>query len=97
MVTGAYHAGVFALAQGIPVVALTSSTYYDDKFLGLVDMFGIGLQLVRLDSIDLGEQLIQAVSAAWEGALDIRPALLASAAEQITASQRGFDRACNLL
>jgi polysaccharide pyruvyl transferase WcaK-like protein len=97
MVTGAYHAGVFALAQGIPVVALTSSTYYDDKFLGLVDMFGTGLELLRLDSEDLGERLVQAVKSAWAGAPQVRPALLASAAEQIAASQRGFERACGLL
>ena len=49
VVTGAYHLAVFALSQGIPVVALTSSVYYDDKFLGLGAMFGQGLTLVRLD------------------------------------------------
>ena len=49
VVTGAYHLAVFALSQGIPVVALTSSAYYDDKFLGLSAMFGQGLTLVRLD------------------------------------------------
>jgi hypothetical protein len=29
--TGAYHLAVFALSQGIPVVALSSSGYYDDN------------------------------------------------------------------
>lgn len=97
MVTGAYHAGVFALAQGIPVVALTSSAYYDDKFLGLGDMFGAGLQLVRLDSGELEEEMMVAVRSAWERAPEVRQTLLASAAEQILASRRGFERACGLL
>ena len=35
------------------MVALTSSRYYDDKFLGLADMFGVGLTLVRLDDASL--------------------------------------------
>ena len=40
VVTGSYHAAVFALAQGIPAVGLTASAYYDAKFVGLADQFG---------------------------------------------------------
>ena len=97
LVTGAYHAAVFALSQGIPVVALTSSAYYDDKFLGLADMFGTGLELVRLDSDDLGERLPAAVRSAWARAPEERPTLLASAAEQIAASRTTFERICDLV
>jgi polysaccharide pyruvyl transferase WcaK-like protein len=96
MVTGAYHAAVFALSQGIPVVALTSSTYYDDKFLGLAGMFGTGLELVRLDDDDLAERLPAAIRAAWARAPEARSALLTSAAEQITASRQVFERVCDL-
>ena len=39
VVTGSYHAAVFALAQGIPAVGLTQSAYYDVKFEGLRDQF----------------------------------------------------------
>ncbi|MGI9540085.1 MAG: polysaccharide pyruvyl transferase family protein, partial [Miltoncostaeaceae bacterium] len=39
MVTGTYHAAVFALSQGVPVVAISRSRYYDDKFHGLADQF----------------------------------------------------------
>ena len=28
VITGSYHAGVFALAQGVPVLALAKSAYY---------------------------------------------------------------------
>lgn len=97
MVTGAYHAGVFALSQGIPVVALTSSAYYDDKFLGLGDMFGTGLELLRLDTDDLAEQLSAAIRSAWKAAPEVRPALLASAEHQIALSRRAFDRVCGLV
>lgn len=48
IVTGAYHVAVFALSQGIPVVGLSTSRYYDDKFEGLAAMFGAGVELVRL-------------------------------------------------
>lgn len=97
VVTGAYHAAVFALSQGIPVVALTSSSYYDDKFLGLAQMFRSGLELLRLDSEVLEEQLLSAVRSAWERAPEVRPGLLASAEAQIAASRRGFERACGLI
>ena len=55
LVTGAYHAAVFALTQGIPVIALSTSRYYEDKFLGLADMFGTGLELVDTETEDLQE------------------------------------------
>ncbi|WP_218822450.1 polysaccharide pyruvyl transferase family protein [Geodermatophilus pulveris] len=97
LVTGAYHAAVFALSQGVPVVALTSSRYYDDKFLGLAGMFGAGLELVRLDRDDLAERLTAAIRSAWERAPEERAALLASAEEQIATSRRTFDRVCDLV
>jgi polysaccharide pyruvyl transferase WcaK-like protein len=97
MVTGAYHAAVFALSQGVPVVALTSSSYYDDKFLGLAGMFGTGLELIRLDGDDLAERLPEAVRSAWAGAPGSRSALLTRAAEQIELSRAAFQRVCDLV
>ena len=52
VVTGAYHAAVFALAQGIPVVCLCNSPYYLAKFQGLEDLFGIGCAIVMLSEPD---------------------------------------------
>jgi polysaccharide pyruvyl transferase WcaK-like protein len=97
VVTGAYHAAVFALSQGIPVVALTSSAYYDDKFHGLAGMFGTGLELVRLDEEDLGARLSAAIRSAWKLAPEVRPALLTSAAEQIERSLAALERVCGLV
>jgi polysaccharide pyruvyl transferase WcaK-like protein len=97
VVTGAYHAAVFALSQGIPVVALTSSTYYDDKFLGLGDMFSTGVDLVRLEDDDLADRLCAAVRSSWKRAPEERPALLTSAVQQIALGRRTFERVCGLV
>jgi polysaccharide pyruvyl transferase WcaK-like protein len=95
-VTGAYHLAVFALSQGIPVVALTSSAYYDGKFLGLSAMFGQGLTMVRLDDPRLEQTLPMAIDQAWLTALAVREPLRARARTQIDASRAAFDRVAAL-
>ncbi|MGS0685650.1 polysaccharide pyruvyl transferase family protein [Nakamurella sp. GG22] len=97
IVTGAYHLAVFALSQGTPVVALTSSAYYDDKFLGLADMFGTGLQMIDLRAADLEDSLAGAIRSAWREAPGVREPLRASARDQIVASKEGFDRVFRLV
>ena len=97
VVTGAYHLAVFALAQGIPVVGLTSSEYYDDKFLGLAGMFAGGIELVHLDAPDLGETLDKAIRSAWEQAPSVRSGLRARADVQILASRALLDRVLGLV
>ncbi|GAB0104494.1 hypothetical protein JMUB6875_34680 [Nocardia sp. JMUB6875] len=97
LVTGAYHLAVFALSQGIPVVGLTSTEYYDDKFLGLADMFGGGVRLVHLDDPELSEHLPAAIRAAWDEADDVRAALRARADEQVLGSRNAFERLFGLL
>lgn len=92
LVTGAYHLAVFALSQGIPVVGLSASRYYDDKLLGLAEMFGRGLTLVRLDEPGLQGRLAAAIRTAWLTAEQVRGPLRASADEQIAASRAAFDR-----
>jgi len=49
VITGSYHAGVFALANGIPTIGLAKSTYYIDKFMGLSAQFGPGCETVLLE------------------------------------------------
>lgn len=97
LVTGAYHLGVFALSQGIPVVGLSSSRYYDDKFLGLGAMFERGVHLVRLDEPDLDARLDRAIREAWAQAPRVREPLRARARAQIEMSERGFERIFELV
>ncbi|MFB8001204.1 polysaccharide pyruvyl transferase family protein [Nocardia sp. NPDC056000] len=97
LVTGAYHLAVFALSQGIPVVALTSTEYYDDKFLGLDDMFKGGVRLIHFDDPEFGERLRAAIADAWEDAPALRDTLCARADEQVASSQQVYDRLFELL
>jgi colanic acid/amylovoran biosynthesis protein len=88
VITGSYHGGVFALAQGVPVIGLVNSAYYADKFLGLADMFGTGCEIVRLGDDSFRPKLADAIARGWSSAEHVRPQLLASAATQI---QLGHD------
>jgi polysaccharide pyruvyl transferase WcaK-like protein len=98
LVTGAYHLGVFALSQGIPVVGLSSSRYYDDKLRGLDAMFGgDGLRLVRLDEPDLDGRLDIAIREAWEAAPGLRQPRRDRAEAQIAASSAAFARIFDLV
>lgn len=97
LVTGAYHLAVFALSQGIPVVGLTSTEYYDDKFLGLADMFGGGVRLVHLDDPDLEARLAEGIAGAWDEADAVREPLRAKADAQVIASRQVFERLFALL
>ena len=97
IVTGAYHLAVFALAQGIPVVALTSSEYYDDKFHGLAEMFSGGLELVHLDQPGLDRALADAISSAWATAPSEQARLRARADVQILRRRGALDRVLDLV
>ena len=98
VVTGAYHVAVFALSQGVPVVGLSSSEYYDDKFQGLRAMFGDdGIATLRLQSPDLHLRLSAAVDAAWRSAPDVRDHLRQRAVMQIRASEQAYDHIFDLV
>lgn len=92
IVTGAYHVAVFALSQGISVVGLSSSRYYDDKFAGLNSMFGTGIETVRLDEDGMPDRLRAVIGRTWTDAPDVRSGLLTRAEHQIHASRTVFDR-----
>lgn len=94
VVTGSYHAGVFALGQGIPVVGLSQSQYYVQKFEGLAGMFPGGVSCVRTDREDAAEAIAAAVRQAWHGAPAVRSGLLASAADQLRRGRRAYDDYC---
>jgi polysaccharide pyruvyl transferase WcaK-like protein len=97
VVTGAYHAAVFALAQGIPVVCLSNSPYYLAKFKGLEDLFGSGCTVVTLSDPDFSEKLAFAIDKMWNLAEGVRVPLLQSAARQIEASREAYQFVKNLV
>ena len=92
VVTGSYHAGVFALSQGIGVVGVAASQYYVDKFAGLRDQFGAACHVVALDQPDSALQLQTAMKTAWRDAEEVREPLLAAACQQIAAGQNAYQK-----
>ena len=97
VVSGSYHAAVFALSQGIPTVCLTNSTYYDDKFIGLAQQFGVGADIVRLGSPSWEQELACAMHHAWNASEEVRHAMLAAADSQIEAGRRAYQRVFDLV
>jgi len=93
VVAGAYHVAVFALSQGIPVVAVASSHYYRSKYDGLETLFGAGCETVMLDDPMLEPHLRDAMERAWESADDLRPRLLEAAERQVRWGEAAFARA----
>ena len=88
LMTGSYHAGVFALARGIPVVGLSRSRYYDLKFAGLRGLFPAGaVRVVSLDDPDAEAKITEALEAAWHTDRSTRDATAARAAEHAAARE----------
>jgi polysaccharide pyruvyl transferase WcaK-like protein len=97
VVTGSYHAGVFALALGVPVVGLARSQYYIDKFQGLAHQFGVGCEVILLDTPDLESKIATAIERAWRSAETVRPQLLAAAARQVELQRAAYRHLCKLV
>jgi colanic acid/amylovoran biosynthesis protein len=92
VVAGSYHAGVFALSQGIPVVCLVSSPYYYHKFHGLAGQFGSGCVVLDLNDAQLGQKLRDALLTSWHTAEKTRAELLSAARQQIEAGRQAYRR-----
>ncbi len=88
VVTGSYHAAVFALAQGVPAVCLTKSSYYEAKFGGLQALFPGACFVVPLDAADCEARLSDMVRQAW-----YLPASARAAAKDIAVRLREAGRA----
>jgi colanic acid/amylovoran biosynthesis protein len=87
IVTGSYHAAVFALAQGVPAVCLTKSSYYEAKFGGLEALFPGACFVVPLDTADCAARLSAMVRQAWH-----LPAPARAAAKDIAVRLRAAGR-----
>jgi polysaccharide pyruvyl transferase WcaK-like protein len=92
VITASYHAGVFALANGIPTIGLAKSNYYIDKFMGLSALFGPGCETLLLEEQDFAEHLKDAIARLWNAAERFKPLLLANAARQIELGHEAYDR-----
>jgi colanic acid/amylovoran biosynthesis protein len=58
VISGSYHAAVFALAHGIPTVGLTANHYYDSKFQGLKAIYGNLITTVDISSPSASDALL---------------------------------------
>jgi polysaccharide pyruvyl transferase WcaK-like protein len=65
IITGSYHTAVFGLAQGVPTVCVTNSSYYDAKFAGLRALYPRICFATALDRPDFAGHLRAAISRAW--------------------------------
>jgi polysaccharide pyruvyl transferase WcaK-like protein len=92
VVTGSYHAGVFAASQGIPVVGIANTEYYVNKFLGLKDQFVDGVTLVSLKHPTASHHLLNAMNIMWDSAEELRPRLLTNAARQVKTGHAAYQR-----
>lgn len=97
VVTGSYHAGVFALAQGIPVVSLAKSEYYVDKFLGLAAQFETGCEVILMDDEQLRDNLISAIDRTWRLAEQVSAQLLESAKKQVELGNAAYQQVYQLV
>jgi len=95
MITTSYHGGVFALAQGIPVVAWLKSKYFAAKLYGLANQFGVGCEVVTLEEENWESHLKSAILGAWKSAEQLRPQLLEAARSQLSASKGAYERLRN--
>lgn len=91
VVTGSYHAAVFALSQGISVVAIVASKYYRHKFEGLAYQFVKGCMTVEQDSDSFSDDLKDAIRFNWNNAPLARNNLLNQAKIQIDKSESAFN------
>lgn len=91
VVTGSYHSGVFALSQGIPVVAVYFSEYYRNKLAGLADQFGVGCTVLDVSQQQASERLQDAIIGSWDSAPAIKNSILSIAKRQIAESQAAYD------
>jgi polysaccharide pyruvyl transferase WcaK-like protein len=92
VVTGSYHAGVFALSQGIPAICVFNCEYYEVKFRGLAAQFGTGCVVLDKSSDDFDARLVDAIVGAWENAERWRSALLEAAQAQVEAAREAYNR-----
>lgn len=97
VITGSYHASVFALSQGVSVICLVTSLYYRHKFEGVAGMFKHGCYIVDLNDANLGENFKAAFENAWANAESASENLKLEAQKQIATGLGAYDRFVNIV
>lgn len=97
VITGSYHAGVFALSQGVPVIGLAASDYYQAKFQGLRRQFGPACEVIDPRGEGLNERLGDLAERLWNEASVRRNETLAAAEVQIALSREAYREVASLL
>ena len=92
MVTCSYHAAVFALAMGIPVVAMYSSAYYEHKLHGVADQFSAGCIVLDMNASTFAADLVGATQELWHMDQTAREALRRRGVEQAELSENAYGR-----
>jgi polysaccharide pyruvyl transferase WcaK-like protein len=92
VITGSYHAAVFALSQGISVVAIVGSEYYRHKFEGLANQFENGCIIIKQENVNFAKDLKSAIRLTWEMAEHNRAKLLSLAELQVSQSEIAYDK-----
>jgi polysaccharide pyruvyl transferase WcaK-like protein len=94
---GSYHAAVFALSLGVPVVCFAQSNYYRDKFLGIAELFGSGCRIILAREPNWQHKLANALDEAWRTADEVKPHLLSAADRQLSLSRAAYQRVYHLV
>lgn len=92
-ITASYHAAVFSLSNGIPVICLSASPYYDSKMDGLRAQFELDDRSLSILSPDEASNLELLTARALEQldhADNLKPKLIASAVRQSRLSQSTY-------
>jgi len=90
VITGSYHAGVFALSQGVSVIGVVASHYYRYKFEGLASQFKGGCQIINQNQPDFENSLISLIYTSWANAGILKPKILKQALEQVMLSENVY-------
>jgi len=94
LVTGTYHAAVFALARGIPCVCFYVSKYYRQKMEGLAAQFPGGCAVIDLNRPDSCERVVSsALSFCDRADGDLRSTLRNSAEGQVRQARKFYETA----
>jgi polysaccharide pyruvyl transferase WcaK-like protein len=93
LLTGSYHAGVFALSQGVPIVCIENSDYYKYKWEGLRHQFGGGVSIVTLSNPRWRELLGAELEKAWKSFGHVHAILRKRAAGQVHEGRQAYQSA----